>query len=39
MLSLCIKHNWSDEKFVHITSKRFVDRADEEITVEGVFEL
>ena len=28
------KANWSDEKFVHITSKRFVDRADEEITVK-----
>ena len=28
------KANWSDEKFVHITSKRFVDRADAEITVK-----
>ncbi len=28
------KSNWSDEKFVHITSKRFVDRADAEITVK-----
>ncbi|QFK71524.1 glycoside hydrolase family 2 protein [Pradoshia sp. D12] len=28
------KANWSDEKFVHITSKRFVDRADEKITVK-----
>ena len=28
------KANWSDEKFVHITSKRFVDRVDEEITVK-----
>lgn len=28
------KANWSDEKFVHITSKRFVDRADAEINVK-----
>ncbi len=28
------KANWSDEKVVHITSKRFVDRADEAITVK-----
>ncbi|MGM0901867.1 MAG: glycoside hydrolase family 2 protein [Bacillota bacterium] len=28
------KANWSDEKFVHITSKRFVDRADSTITVK-----
>jgi beta-galactosidase len=28
------KANWSDEKFVHITSKRFVDRADKEINVK-----
>ncbi|WP_336772532.1 glycoside hydrolase family 2 protein [Paenibacillus sp. MMO-58] len=28
------KANWSDEKFVHITSKRFVDRPDNEITVK-----
>ena len=28
------KANWSDEKFVHITSKRFVDRADSQITVK-----
>ena len=28
------KANWSDEKFVHITSKRFVDRVDDEITVK-----
>jgi len=25
------KAHWSDEKFVHITSKRFVDRADDEL--------
>lgn len=28
------KANWSDEKFVHITSKRFVDRATETIPVK-----
>ena len=28
------KANWSDEKFVHITGKRFVDRADEKITIK-----
>ncbi|MRH43221.1 DUF4982 domain-containing protein [Aquibacillus halophilus] len=28
------KAHWSDEKFVHITSKRFVDRADNTITVK-----
>lgn len=28
------KANWSDEKFVHITGKRFIDRTDEEITVK-----
>ncbi|WP_209123816.1 glycoside hydrolase family 2 TIM barrel-domain containing protein [Alkalihalobacillus sp. BA299] len=28
------KAHWSDERFVHITSKRFVDRADEQITVK-----
>ena len=28
------KAHWSDEKFVHITSKRFVDRVDNEITVK-----
>lgn len=28
------KAHWSDEKFVHITSKRFVDRVDEKITVK-----
>lgn len=28
------KANWSNEKFVHITSKRFVDRADEAIRVK-----
>lgn len=28
------KAHWSDEKFVHITSKRFIDRADEKITVK-----
>lgn len=28
------KANWSNEKFVHITSKRFVDRVDESITVK-----
>lgn len=28
------KANWSDKKFVHITSKRFVDRVEEEITVK-----
>jgi beta-galactosidase len=28
------KANWSDEKFVHITSKRFVERADDQITVK-----
>lgn len=28
------KANWSDEKFVHITSKRFIDRPDSEITIK-----
>ena len=28
------KAHWSDVKFVHITSKRFVDRVDNEITVK-----
>jgi beta-galactosidase len=28
------KANWSDEKFVHITSKRFVERADDHITIK-----
>lgn len=28
------KAHWSDEKFVHITSKRFVDRVDEKINVK-----
>ncbi|OCT16218.1 beta-galactosidase [Paenibacillus pectinilyticus] len=28
------KANWSDEKFVHITSKRYIDRADDVITVK-----
>jgi beta-galactosidase len=28
------KAHWSDEKFVHITSKRFVDRPEETITVK-----
>ncbi|GFP74419.1 glycoside hydrolase family 2 protein [Clostridium fungisolvens] len=28
------KAHWSDEKFVHITSKRFVERVDNEITVK-----
>jgi beta-galactosidase len=28
------KANWSDENFVHITSKRFVERADEQITIK-----
>lgn len=28
------KAHWSDEKFVHITSKRFVDRADDTIMVK-----
>ncbi|MGM9928228.1 MAG: glycoside hydrolase family 2 protein [Bacillus sp. (in: firmicutes)] len=28
------KANWSDEKFVHITSKRFIDRSDETMTVK-----
>lgn len=28
------KAHWSDEKFIHITSKRFVDRVDEAITVK-----
>ncbi len=28
------KANWSDEKFVHITSKRFVDRPDDKMTVK-----
>ncbi|MCM8710051.1 glycoside hydrolase family 2 protein [Clostridium sp. SYSU_GA19001] len=28
------KAHWSDEKFVHITSKRFVDRAEEKINVK-----
>jgi beta-galactosidase len=28
------KAHWSDKKFVHITSKRFVDRADESINLK-----
>jgi beta-galactosidase len=28
------KAHWSEEKFVHITSKRFVDRAEDKITVK-----
>jgi beta-galactosidase len=28
------KAHWSDEKFVHITSKRFVDRVDAEISLK-----
>jgi beta-galactosidase len=28
------KANWSNEKFVHITSKRFVDRPDDQIKVK-----
>lgn len=28
------KAHWSDEKFVHITSKRFVDRVDNEIIIK-----
>ncbi len=28
------KAHWSDEKFVHITSKRFVDRAEDNIAVK-----
>ncbi len=28
------KANWSDERFVHITSKRLIDRPDNEITVK-----
>ena len=28
------KAHWSDEKFVHITSKRFVDRAEDKINVK-----
>lgn len=28
------KAHWSDEKFVHITSKRFVDRVDSEIKIK-----
>ncbi|MGJ9386189.1 glycoside hydrolase family 2 protein, partial [Salipaludibacillus sp. CF4.18] len=28
------KANWSDEKFVHITSKRFVDRPEKDIAVK-----
>ncbi|ULT57005.1 glycoside hydrolase family 2 protein [Neobacillus drentensis] len=28
------KANWSDEKFVHITSKRYIDRAEEQITIK-----
>lgn len=28
------KAHWSDEKFVHISSKRFVDRADESINLK-----
>lgn len=28
------KAYWSDEKFVHITSKRFIDRADQEISLK-----
>jgi Beta-galactosidase/beta-glucuronidase len=29
------KAHWSDEKFVHLTSKRFVDRAEESIWVKA----
>ncbi|MGO4376506.1 DUF4982 domain-containing protein, partial [Paenibacillus sp. MCAF20] len=28
------KAHWSDDKFVHITSKRFVDRAEDRIQVK-----
>jgi beta-galactosidase len=28
------KAHWSEEKFVHIASKRFIDRADDEISVK-----
>lgn len=28
------KANWSDEKFVHITSKRYIDRVDETIGIK-----
>ncbi|WP_042460852.1 glycoside hydrolase family 2 protein [Neobacillus dielmonensis] len=28
------KANWSEEKFVHITSKRFVDRPENDITIK-----
>ncbi|MEH7095866.1 glycoside hydrolase family 2 TIM barrel-domain containing protein [Neobacillus vireti] len=28
------KANWSDEKFVHITSKRYVERMDDQITIK-----
>lgn len=28
------KAHWADKKFVHITSKRFIDRAEDEITVK-----
>ncbi|PGV49583.1 glycoside hydrolase family 2 protein [Bacillus sp. AFS037270] len=28
------KANWSDEKFVHITSKRYIERADKRITIK-----
>lgn len=28
------KAHWSDEKFVHITSKRFVDRAEDKINIK-----
>ena len=28
------KAHWSDEKFVHITSKRFIDRAEERINIK-----
>ncbi|MHA6481738.1 glycoside hydrolase family 2 protein [Paenibacillus sp. strain BS8-2] len=28
------KANWSDEQFVHITSKRFIDRAEDRISVK-----
>ena len=28
------KANWSDEKFVHITSKRYIERADDQITIK-----
>lgn len=28
------KAHWSDEKFVHITSKRFIDRAEDKISIK-----